>query len=247
MKLIRDVQAGLLMFSSLRFFYAEKEFRGKRIAIIGAADSAFEEKKGEFIDGHDIVIRINRAPYSWSAEKAEYIGSKFTYLYHSFFENNYSGGGPIDWEYFDRIGIKKVINPISSGKGLVTHLNYYRRQHSTRRTYILTRPTYKEITKSLQSYIPTVGFSALMSVLESDFQELYITGFTFFQTPYADNYRDHLQNKKDNQRHIGKQGLHNPELEFKIFRKKISSVSDIKKIRYDPELRRIIAGKKSTT
>lgn len=236
MKLLKDIYAGLLMLSTLRVFDPGKEFRGKRIAIVGAADSAFDEKNGKFIDRHDIVIRINRAPYSWNREKSEYIGSKFTFLYHSFYENNYSGGGPIDWDYFDRLDIDKVINPINSRKGLRTHLSYYKRNHSARTTYILSRPYYKELQKDLGEYVPTVGFSALMTVLRTDFKELYITGFTFFKTSYADGYRDHLLRKEDNQQHIAKQGLHNPEHEFEVFKKEIQLVQAKKQVAFDKRL-----------
>ena len=153
--------------------------------------------------------------------KAEYIGSKFTHLYHSFFENSYSGGGPIDWEYFDRLGIEKVINPICSRKGLAAHLNYYKRHHSARETYLLSRNTYNDLGNELKTYTPTVGFSALMSVLQAECKEVYITGFTFFQTPYAEGYRDHLLKKEANEQHIKKQGLHNPDLEFEVFKNKL--------------------------
>lgn len=37
----------------------------------------------------------------------------------------------------------------------------------------------------------------------------------FFRTPYAQDYRDHLIDMKANQKHIYKQGLHDPELELK--------------------------------
>jgi hypothetical protein len=35
--------------------------RGKRVAIIGAANSAFHTGKGSYIDGFDVVVRINKA------------------------------------------------------------------------------------------------------------------------------------------------------------------------------------------
>ena len=241
MKLIQNIRAASLLLFTMKIFDPQEEFEGKRIAVVGAADSVFEEQRGEFIDGHDIVIRLNRAPYSWSPEKAIFLGSKFSLLYHSFYENNYSGGGPIDWEYYDSLGIKKVINPINSRRGLITQFNYYKRHNFRRTTFILSRSNYKELRKDMRAYVPTVGFSALMSVLQSDFKELYITGFTFFKTSYADDYRDHFQKKEDNQRHIEEQGLHSPDLEFAIFKKKVDQLSKRRRIRYDRRLSEIIA------
>ena len=240
MKLIKDMYAGALMLSSLKTFHPEKEFRNKRVAIVGAADSAFEEKNGKFIDEHDVVVRINKAPYSWTLEKAEYIGAKFTHLYHSFYENKYSGGGPIEWEYYDRLGIEKVINPICTRKGLQAHLNYYKRHHSSRATYLLSHKNYQNLSGKLENYVPTVGFSALMSVLQADCKEIYITGFTFFRTPYAKGYRDHFLEKEVNQEHIKKQGLHNPDLEFEIFKHSFKRNS-FKSITFDRPLQKLVS------
>lgn len=239
MNFLKNFPAALLMLSSLKSFNPQKEFKNKRVAIIGAADSAFKEKKGDFIDGFDIVIRVNKAPHSWDKEKAEFIGSKFTHLYHSFFENNYSGGGPIDWGYFDELGIEKVINPNNTSRGLLAHFNYYKRHLSKRKTYLLKRSQSKYYHDLLNGFIPTVGFSALMSVLNSDCKEIYITGFTFFQTPYAKGYRKKLEDMNANRKHIERQGLHDPDLEFEIFKKVFRNTS-VKGIQMDEVLTRLI-------
>lgn len=217
MRLIKNFQAACLMLFSLKGFDPQKELKNKRVAVVGPADSAFQEKKGAFIDGFDIVIRVNKAPHVWDTEKAPYIGSKFTYLYHSFFENNFSGGGPIDWEYFDRLGIEKIINPNNNLPGYQSHFNYYKRHLVRRKTYLLKRRYSKYNNNLLKAYVPTVGFSALMSVLNSDCKEIYITGFTFFQTPYAKGYRKELENMEENRKHIERQGLHDPLLELQEF------------------------------
>lgn len=215
---MKSIYAFILMIFSLKVFDAKKEFKNKRVAIIGAADSAFAEKNGSFIDGFDIVIRINKAPHSWDKEKAKYIGSKFTYLFHSFYENEFSGGGLIDWEYFDKLGIEKVVNPNYTKKGFQAHLNYYKRHLIIRKTFMLSKENYKGLGIDLKGYVPTVGYSALAAVLKSDCEEIFITGFTFFKTPYAKGYREELEDPDANKKHIEKQGLHNPILEFEAFK-----------------------------
>jgi hypothetical protein len=245
MKLYKNIRAGLLLTKSLGFIDPEKEYNGKRVAIVGAAETAFQQKMGEFIDGHDIVIRVNKAPYAWNSTKAEFIGSKFTHLYHSFYENNYSGGGPIDWALYDRIGVQKLINPLTSRKGLLAHFNYYKRQEVDRKTYMLKAKSYKKISYRLNGYVPTIGFCALMTVLQSDFKSLYITGFTFFQSTYAAGYRDHFLNKKNNLQHIKDQGLHLPLKELEIFKNAVADAEIKKKIILDSGLKEVLkkAGK----
>jgi len=239
MKLIKGIYAIFLMIFSLRMFNPKREFKNKRIAIIGAADSAFVEKNGTFIDGFDIVIRINKAPHAWNKEKIEFIGSKFTYLFHSFYENNYSGGGPIDWEYFDTLGIEKVINPNYSIKGLITHLSYYKRHLLFRKTYMLSKKNYRVLSNELDGFVPTVGYSTLAAVLQSGCEEIFITGFTFFKTPYAKDYREELEDPEANKKHIEDQGLHNPGMEFEAFKNALKN-SPCGNIHFDKELRKLL-------
>lgn len=239
MRIFKGAYALILMMFSLKFFKAEKEFQGKRIAIVGAADSVFTNKNGKAIDEYDIVIRVNKAPHSWKITDADYLGSKFHILYHSFFENNFSGGGPIDWECFEKLGIEKVVNPIYTKKGLTAHFNYYKRHLLFKNTYMLSSKEYRQACKELQGFKPTVGYMALSSVLHSRCKEIFITGFTFFRTPYAKGYRDELRDLEINKNHIKNQGLHNPELEFRAFKKALA-VSPCETIRMDEDLERIL-------
>ncbi len=218
------------MLLSLRIFNSEKYFKNKRIAIVGAADSIFDEKNGDFIDSYDIVIRINKAAQVWEEEKRDYLGSKFTYLFHSFYENSYSGGGPIDFDKFSNMGIEKLINPNYTSTGLKTHLNFYKRHLKSKETFILAPRIAREIRENIPVFVPTVGFSALMAVLMSDCEEIYITGFTFFKTPYAKGYREELTDPKKNEAHLKKQGIHDPDLEFKAFKRqlKLTSCENVK-------------------
>lgn len=239
MRLFQFLYAKFRMLISLRDFNPKKEFYNKRIAVVGAADSLLENKNGKLIDSYDIVVRINKAPHSWSIETSDYLGTKFTYLYHSFFENDFSGGGEINWELYQKLGIKKVINPNHTILGLKSHLNYYKRNSKFHKTYILSKDSSKSISKNLNGFIPTVGFSALLSVLQSGCKEIFITGFTFFKTPYIDGYRDSLQNIEVNNDHILTQGLHDPTKEFIAFKKALR-LSPCENIKFDSKLQEIL-------
>src|SRR5688572_17597507 len=87
--------------------------KGKRVAIIGAANSTQGLAKGNYIDSFDIVIRLNKAPFVLSKGlQKEDIGSKADILFHSFFENEVFGGGPINLELYQQLNIKYIINPL---------------------------------------------------------------------------------------------------------------------------------------
>lgn len=217
MKLIRSIEAASLMISNIRTFYPSRLFEGKKVAIIGAADTAFEEKNGDFIESFDLIVRINKAIHTWDPEDEAYIGKRTDILFHSFFENEYSGGGPIDFDLFREFGVKYVVHPNRDLKGTLAHLNFYKRHLKPEETYLLDAQTYKRIKERIKPWTPTVGLSALASVLNSSCKELYITGFTFFKTPYAKGYRDQFLDTEANTMHIKNQGLHNPDQELRSF------------------------------
>jgi len=234
------------MFFSTNIFRPEDVFKGKRVAVIGAADSAFENKDGDYINSFDYIVRINKAPHSLTQEKMEFIGNRTDVLFHSFYENEISGGGPIDLHLYEKQGIKYIVNPNNNFKGLRVHLNYFKRNLSNHLTYLLPKNFYKEMTKNFGKWTPTVGYSGLYSVLHSGCNEIYITGFTFFKTPYADDYRDHLQDLDNNNEHIKNQGLHNPDLEFKEFLRNMDKIkAKDTLIKLDPMLLKIIENHKN--
>lgn len=222
MKLFNSIKGLWLMLFSTKIFHPENVFKGKKVAVIGAADSAFEKENGNYIDSFDVIVRVNKAPHSWSPEKAKFIGSRTDVLFHSFYENTDSGGGPIDFELYAEQGIQFIVNPNNNIKGLRTHLNYFKRNLNNKITYFLPRRLCKKMTVDFGIIIPTVGYSALYTVLNSKCKEVFITGFTFFKTPYANDYREHLKDKKANENHLKKQGIHDPGLEFILFKKELN-------------------------
>nr|WP_255647321.1 glycosyltransferase family 29 protein [Fulvivirga sedimenti] len=190
----------------------------KRIAIVGPASSAYGTGKGDYIDGFDLVVRINKAALLMRDKRSpEDIGTKTDILFHSFFENEYSGGGPLDLELYERLGIKYLVNPIPTYFGHRVSFNFYKKYLRSYPVYTLPLPPYLREVKQFGKFRPTTGFCALKYLLESDFKELYIGGFTFFQTAYGDGYRDEMKSKEATQQYINKMQIHNPDIEFTEF------------------------------
>ncbi len=218
MKILNTLYGVYLFTTQLRIFDPKKVLKDKRVAIIGAADSALQNQNGDFIESFDVIIRVNKALHTWEPMHEVFLGKRTDILFHSFYENEYSGGGPINFTSFRDLGMKYLVHPDSSVKGLITHLNFYKRNGKKERTFLYEPFMYRVMRSSFGKWKPTVGFAALYSVLNSPCKEIYITGFTFFKTSYAAGYRDHLKTKEANDRHIQQQGLHNPDLEFLLFK-----------------------------
>lgn len=217
-KLIRHLKAYYFFKKYTAVYNPSIDLRDKRVAVLGAANTLFDDKNGEWIENFDIIIRVNRSPYSWKPEHFEFVGKRIDYLFHSFFENENSGGGKFNGELYSEFGIQKIINPNNNAMGCKTHLNFYKRHCEGIDTFLLDADISDKISSRFHSKIPTVGFYALASSLIAETKELYISGFSFFQTEYADNYRNELKNMDLNKRHIQEQNLHDPEMELEIFK-----------------------------
>ncbi len=218
----------------------EKLLAGKRIAIVGAADSAFNTGKGSYIDEFDIVIRINKAPLllkggTWKKD----IGSKTDILFHSFFENEKSGGGRLDLTLYGELNIRYIVNPISEYKGYRVIYNFYKKYLAHTPVYSLPRKMYLRIITGLGNYTPTIGFCALHAVLQTNFAELYICGFTFFRTPFGEGYRNEMKAPDQVRQFIKSQGLHHPDLEYSVFKELLHQNSN-KRILVDDVLAGIL-------
>jgi hypothetical protein len=210
---------GLFLFWRHEQLFHISLLKGKRIAIVGPANSAFGTGRGQYIDGFDFVIRINKAPFQLRDGKfAHDIGTRTDILFHSFFENEFSGGGPLDFELYDSMGIQYVINPIPTFFGKRVTFNFFKKYLLPRSVCTLPTAPYRALVKSFGRFRPTTGFCALHVVLQAEFSELFITGFTFFKTPYGDNYRDSLKDVAVNKKYIQDSAIHNPDVEYEQFK-----------------------------
>lgn len=217
-KLFRALRGFFLTLRYINTLHSSK-FDGRRIAIVGPASSAYEEPRGSFIDDFDVVVRINKAPATLrDGKRSEFIGTKTTMLFHSFFENNESGGGPLDLQLFRQLGIQFLVNPRSTLSGQRNTFNFFKKYLSPFIVYMLPIATYRKICEPLQGARPTIGFTALSYIIQEwNFSELYITGFTFYRTPFGAGYRDHMQSPEKVRSFMTDQGLHNVDLEFETF------------------------------
>lgn len=230
-----------LLFFKVKIFRKDIIFNNKRIAIVGPASSALENENGFLIDGFDYVVRINKALITWNTENEKFLGTRTDILFHNFHENfDRGGGGTIDFELFKKFGVQYLVQSRFDIKGWRSVFIFFKKYITTSDTvYILSRPFYKKIKDSFGYFHPTRGYCALYTSLMSPSKEVFITGFTFFKTPYAKGYRDQLIDMTANEEHIKQQGLHNVNLEFENFLKLIENVQG-KKIIVDRALYEII-------
>lgn len=242
-RLTRALMGAFIMTFRIRVFKPEELFAGKRIAIVGPADSAYDEIKGAYIDQFDLVIRFNKAITTWKPENEKYIGTKTDVLAHCFLEQESTGGGPLDFDLFKKHKIKYILNPKNHFVYYRHIFNVYKKYLTTSKIYILSKNKFNDceiLFKDSNNHGrgATTGFRTLFMVLSSKPKKVYITGFTFFKTPYADGYRDQLKDSTVNMEHIKKRGAHDPDFEYFLFLDLLKNSEA--KVTLDSRLKRIV-------
>ena len=207
------------MIFRVKKFNPNKIFKNKSIAIVGPADSAFDCENGKYIESFDYIIRLNKALVTWNPNNEKFLGRRTDILLHNFHENlNSGGGGPINWNLFEKYGVQFLIQPRFDKAGWRATFNYFKKYLNARKIiYVLPLNYYNTIIQGFENHHPTRGFYALYLALMSPSPQIFITGFTFFKTPYAKGYRDNLLDMEANRIHILSQGLHDTDLEYNKF------------------------------
>jgi hypothetical protein len=191
-------------------------FHNKRVAIVGPASTAYVEEKGNYIDNFDIVIRLSRALFQFEnkPETRAFVGTKTTMLFHQLMGKSLSTG-EIDQALLRKYNVDRLVFSRSSTRnGIRKVLAYYCKHPGGYPVSLLDPNIYKRIAAPFTAprLKPTNGYNALATVLQSQFQELFITGITFFRTPYSKGYRDDEQMTR-----IVAEGWHNPDFEYELF------------------------------
>jgi len=194
-------------------------FKAKRIIIIGPASSAISYMSGKDIDKFDFIIRINKSPLMLKG-KEDSIGSRTDILYHCFFEDLKDGGGPIDFIKLANQQNKFIVysysEPSQEAIFFKTVLKYPGKSFCR-----VKKDFYEEIKKDYPAKWPTTGLQAILHLMDSDFKELHITGFTFFRTDYLSGYTTASINNSETSRkqQIEKDGSHSFDGELNLFKK----------------------------
>ena len=241
MRIVDNLYGLILYYLKVREFDFQQIYKDKRVVVIGAANSVLDKELGGYIDDFDIVIRFNKALITYSLKNERFLGKRTDILIHNFHENlDDGGGGPVDWGVFDKFNLKYLVQAKSDISGKRNVFNYFKKYKSgSRSVYLVPTRTYSYIQKMFGSFTPTRGFLGIYLALNSQAKEVYLTGFTFFKTDYADGYRDNIKSVSETLKHIDRQGFHDSELEFQNFLK-ILKKSQVKNIILDKALYRIV-------
>ncbi|SFT41682.1 hypothetical protein SAMN04489724_0662 [Algoriphagus locisalis] len=220
----------------------DKLFKGKNIAIIGSADTVFECENGSYIDSFDIVIRINRSYCFLSEDNQKFLGSKTSILFWNFFERDNTNFGYFNLQKFNKANIDFLILGRSNLLGIRQIFNFYKKYTYSINTYYSSFSSYKKLCEKFDIK-PTIGFVSLYNVLNSDFKSCFISGFSFYETKYLNDYEKAMNDKTsiDLFNFVKVERGHRPDIEFKVFKEMIIRHSNRSNIFLDNFLKNSIS------
>jgi hypothetical protein len=197
-------------------------FEGKKIALAGGADSILENNTKNQIESYDCIVRVNNG-LRLVDQYPKIVGTRTDFLFHSFFNRPRDpGSSPIEKSLWKRNNLGKIIfalNFFNSNYALRNAIDFKLRSNNEFE-FSMVPPNLDNNTKDITyPHGPTTGFAALSAILQCKPLEIYVTGFTFLQTPSSQAYRSISKTYIDS---ILKKGHHSPAKEFAYLKSRFS-------------------------
>lgn len=179
-------------------------FDGKRVIAIGPADTAISYLEGDAIDEFDVIVRVNSST-RLVAKHGDQIGHRTDILAHSLFERGDRGTGPIDVSQLARQKTRYVVCTVPNRTKWIPFLRLRKRFDGVdwvelggqRPDVKICSPRrYRFLKERLEGIAPTTGLATLDMLLNAKSAELHITGFSFFETSYANGYKGGVVGKE---------------------------------------------------
>ncbi len=196
-----------------------QRFAGKSVAIVGSGPGCLRNE-GEFIDSHDLVVRIN----NYKIKNFESKVGRRTDVFYSFFGNSIHKTA----QELQADGVTLCMCKCPDGK--VIESEWHRKNNkeigvdfrwiwSQRASWWFcdvhgpSVAEFQETMAILQGHIPTTGFAAIMEIIRLPIRSLYVTGFDFFESGI------HNVNEPWREKNTDDPICHRPDLEKALMRK----------------------------
>ncbi|MDB6453731.1 hypothetical protein [Falsirhodobacter sp. 20TX0035] len=199
-----------------------ERFAGRRVILIGPADTVTDDLAGVDVDAYDVIVRLNSGLFLADRDPAR-LGSRTDVLFHNLNEEGPRSAGAIPPPVLKRHGVHTVVFPHWSFKGSKARV-HRKRKELEGSGIALNVPSVRfctQLRRDLADHQPTVGTSAMAWLLGCDLAELAIHGFTFFSTPYAPSYNDQVRTGAEAMAWAAASEVHDPALEKPLIARRV--------------------------
>ena len=196
--------------------------KNKRVVLVGPSPSLLNKENGTLIDSYDIVIRIKKG-FPIVDKLIKHLGKKTDILCsHLKLTQNNLDYSSLEQLYNSNCQLIYMPYPTTIepfNRFYNNFIQYY--QH-----FLVVNPNYNRkipvLVSDKSSYLyhskkmnttPTTGIAMILDLLECDFKELFITGFTFRLDGYYEDYKTKEEDKESYIRTFITRKVHNTNLE----------------------------------
>ncbi|AJD42369.1 hypothetical protein RGR602_CH03052 [Rhizobium gallicum bv. gallicum R602sp] len=200
-------------------------FAGKRVIIIGPAQTVVEDLENVSVDGYDVIVRLNNG-IALAQKNPSVLGSRTDVLFHNLMEHGDRSAGAIPAPLLREQGVRFLVFPHWGFKGSKSRLYKKREElHGCQATELVVPSTRfcEGVRRQLDGFQPTVGASAILFFLSAQCREVAIHGFTFFQTPYLLGYNDAVATADEARAWAAASYVHDPAREKTVVMRYISA------------------------
>lgn len=201
--------------------------KNKRVVIVGPSPSLLQKENGTLIDNYDIVIRIKKG-FPIVNKLVKHLGKKTDILCsHLKLTQNNLDYPSLEQLYQSNCQLIYMPYPIT----IEPFNRFYHTFSQYYQNYIIqTNKLDKKIqvlSSDLDSYLlhsntmnttPTTGIAMILELLNCQFKELFITGFTFRLDGYYQDYKTKEEDRKSYIRTFVTRKVHNTNYEAKYLK-----------------------------
>lgn len=224
-------------------------FNNKKVVFVGPSPHLVGKNMGQFIDSFDTVVRINELGVV--SEMAKDYGSRTDIAFLTLTNESLPRYMKMK-EEIDTSTLKLIvhprdeynINPINPVKKSKNILNYFKELNLDVDFFHISTPSFQERC-SLFGCFPSTGSLSILEVLNYDFKQLYICGFSFYTTKfrYSPKGMEYYRVPKQNQhKHNFRKSGHETKTEVNVLKELIKIHNNIDG---DNFFRKIILSKSS--
>ncbi len=224
-----------------------KYFDNKRIVLVGPSPHLIRKNLGKFIDSFDVVVRVNELGVV--GEMSKDYGSRTDISFLTLTDESL----PIYMKMKEEVNydhLKAVVcpgdeynyNPIAQSSKTQNVKEYFNSIDLNVDFFHIKTPTFEERCKIFECF-PTTGSVTIYELLNHNYKELYICGFSFYTTKfrYSPKGMEYYRIPEKNQhKHNFRAPGHNIRQEIKVLK---SITKNNSKINGDKLFRRIILSK----
>lgn len=191
-----------------------EDFDGKKILVVGSANTVLDDLQNIDIRNIDIVVRMNNGIHTsfnfWNEESL-----RCDVLFHSFG----NGTQPITLESINCSGVRWIVHRTLKRSSFLDTLLAEKKFSGAINIKIIPYERYNYLSENLGGYAPSTGMVCADFFLNTRFSSLTFVGFTFFSTRYLPGYDDKISSDEEAFSKVKDAGHHSPSHEARLIYK----------------------------